>query len=449
MNKQANTIFFISNIKNMLVMIVFCALGVACIWSQTASGPSSGQATTQPGTNNRIQPDDLVYVGAFRLPDGPDEYAWTWSGQALACRPDGDPKGEDDGHGGSLFGTGHNHHQWISEISIPKPAISKAKKPEDLPVAKTLQPFTDIRGKIFTEELEMPMFGMAILPPMGEQKSSKLYFCFAEHMGEGEVFPRHGWCELDLSKPEPAGLWKIGDLQNYLTCDYMCPLPKVWADANTAGRCLATGRFRDGGQASQGPSLFAVAPWKEGNPPAKDSILKPVTLLRYSAVTDEQQQKLKDYHHADQWDGAAFLTAGNKQEKSAMIFVGTKGQGKCWYGFANGVVWPEEEPFPPVPAWPNDQRGWWSTKFTGQVLFYDTAELAAVAAGKIKPYEPQPYATMDIQKFLFADPEPKGQPRRMNLVGDCAFDPQRGFLYIIEPLADGDKSIIHCWQVKQ
>ncbi|MBI5725947.1 MAG: hypothetical protein HZA50_18450 [Planctomycetes bacterium] len=422
------------------------------IWSgaagMPASNPATGQASSRLGASHRIQPADLVYVGAFRLPDGAEEYAWGWSGQALAFRADGDPKGDDDGHGGSLFGSGHNHHQWISEITIPKPVVSKNKKPDDLPVAKTLQPFTDIRGNLFAEEMEQPRCGLAILTPQGEQKSAKLYFCFAQHMDEEGASPRHGWCELDMSKPNPAGLWKIGDLRNYLTCDYMCPLPKAWADANTGGCRLATGRFREGGQAGQGPALFAVAPWKEGDPPAKGAALKAVTLLRYSAVTDEQQHNMKDYQHAGEWSGAAFLAAGDKQEKSAMIFVGTKGQGKCWYGYPNGVVWPEEGPFPPEPQWPNDQRGWWSTKFTGRILFYDTADLAAVAAGKMKPHEPQPYAVMDIQDALFADPDPKGQPRRMNLVGDCAFDPQRGFLYVIEPLADGDKSIIHCWRVR-
>ena len=77
--------------------------------------------------------------------------------------------------------------------------------------------------------------------------------------------------------------------------------------------------------------------------------------------------------------GAVWLTSDNR---SAVVFVGTKGQGKCWYGFANGVVWPEGGPYPPVPPYPNDQRGWWSTSFAAQILSYDPADLAAVAKGK-------------------------------------------------------------------
>jgi len=425
--------------------IAYTCIAICLLLGYSAA---TAQQPPAPDAAHRILPEDLVYVGAFRLPDGPEEYAWLWSGQALAYRPDGDPKGADDGHPGSLFGSGHNWHQWVSEISIPHPVISKSKNLDDLPTATTLQKFADIRGDLYAEEMEQPRCGLAILPPQGEQKTAKLYFCFAPHLDEVGKGPSHGWCELDLSKPQSAGLWRIDDLRNYLTCDYLCPLEKGWADAHAKGNYLATGRFRDGGQAGQGPSLFAIAPWQHGNPPAKGATLEAVTLLRYSAFGEAEQHNLKDYHHSDEWSGAAFLTAGAKGEKSAMVFVGTKGRGKCWYGFANGVVWPEEGPWPEVPDWPNDQRGWWSTKFVPQILFYDPADLAAVAAGRMKPYEPQPYAVMDIGDVMFAEAEPKDQPRRMSLLGACAFDRRNGYLYVVEPRADEDKSIIHCWRVK-
>ena len=99
------------------------------------------------GAAKRIMPDDLVYRGAFRLPDGPEDCAWAWSGQALAYRADGDPKGAADGHPGSIFGCGHNWHQHVTEIGIPRPAVSASKSAKALPVATKLQKFQDIRGK--------------------------------------------------------------------------------------------------------------------------------------------------------------------------------------------------------------------------------------------------------------------------------------------------------------
>jgi len=391
----------------------------------------------------RIAPKDLVYRGAFRLPDGPEEFAWGWSGQGLAYRPDGDPKGADDGHPGALFGIGHNWNQWVSEITIPRPVISPKKNPKDLPTARTLQKFQNVRGKLYGE-MEQARCDLAYLPPQGKQTAPKLYFCWGPHMHDTHRDPSHGWCEPDLSKPASAGPWQIGNELNYVTTDYLFVIPEAWAKAHVGGMRLATGRFRDGGQSSQGPTLFAYGPWLKGNPPPRGARLRAAKLLCYSSVIDAQQRRLRDYHHADDWSGGAWLTAG---EASAVVFVGTKGRGKCWYGFANGVVWPQEAPFPPVPDAPNDQRGWWSTTFVGQVLFYDPADLAAVAAGKKKPWAPQPYATMDIDKRLFARNRADRAKQNPHCVGAASFDRRRGFLYVLEPLADGDKSLVHVWQV--
>ena len=33
-------------------------------------------------------------------------------------------------------------------------------------------------------------------------------------------------------------------------------------------------------------------------------------------------------------------------------------------------------------------------------------------------------------------------------LGAASFDAQRGLLYVFEPLADGDKSLVHVWQVR-
>ncbi|MBN1258078.1 MAG: hypothetical protein JXA52_10285, partial [Planctomycetes bacterium] len=111
---------------------------------------------------------------------------------------------------------------------------------------------------------------------------------------------------------------------------------------------------------------------------------------------------------------------------------------------ANGVVWPEEGPWPEVPDYPNDQRGWWSSGFTAQIIFYNPTDLATVAAGEMQPYEPQPYATLDIEKLLYRE-----KPHlEFHHVGAAAFDAARGLLYIIEPRGDEDKSLIHVWQVR-
>lgn len=385
-----------------------------------------------------IQPDDLVYRGAFRLPDdAPDEVGWMWSGEALAYYPDGDPGGPDDGYPGSLFGAGHGWNTYISEINIPAPLISAGKNVDELPVASTLQPFQDIRGSLFDYYLEIPRVGLAYLPPQGEQSSGKLYFAWAAHLGETETRPSHGWSELDLSNPQTAGTWRIGEYWNYVTGDYLFDIPPDWADQYAAGMRLATGRSRDGGQGAMGPSLFAIAPWQAGNPPEAGSTLPAIPLLLYGSVYDDSPLTLNDYQHSDHWSGAAWLTAG---EKSAVVFIGTKGTGDCWYGYADGTVW--EEPYPEPE--PEGERGWYSSGFEEQILFFDPADLAAVATGQLGSDEPQPYAVMNIDEQMFISANDKALLHG----GSAAFDREHGLLYVLELFADGDKPLVHVWQVK-
>ena len=125
-----------------------------------------------------------------------------------------------------------------------------------------------------------------------------------------------------------------------------------------------------------------------------------------------------------------------------MVFAGTKGKGDCWYGFSDGTVWPDEPPYPPVP--PDGDRGWWSTGFEGQLLFYDTADLAAVARGDLAADQPQPYAVMKLDPYLFHI----NSSQQLRHTGALTFDRERGRLFLIEPLADGDRSIVHVWEVR-
>jgi hypothetical protein len=384
-----------------------------------------------------VQPSDLGYLGAFRLPDSPgmpENVGWEWSSWASGATyyPGGDPSGPNDGYPGSLFGVGHDQTQYVSEVSIPVPVDSATKDVSELNTATTLQSFHDIRGGLFSG-LEMPRVGLEYLPPQGAQTLGKLYFAWAPHMGEGDTNPSHGWCELDLSNPQTAGAWRIGDYWNYVTGDYLFTIPQPWADLHTPGMRLATGRYRDGGQGAQGPSILAIGPRNAGNPPASGTTLSAVPLLLYGNAYQADPPSMDDYHHSDEWSGGAWLTAG---AKSAVVFVGTKGQGDCWYGCADGTR---------APPWPPGcDRGWWSDTFEGQIIFYDPADLAAVAAGTMETWVLQPYATLDIDDVLY---NVTSDQQKYHL-GAAAFDGERGLLYVLEPLVDEDRSIVHVWRVE-
>jgi len=237
------------------------------------------------------------------------------------------------------------------------------------------------------------------------------------------------------------GPWAIDNQIKYTVADYIFAIDEEWASTNTPGNLLATGRFRDGGQGTQGPSLIAYGPWNEGNPPPPNTLLSNIPILLYSSVYDDPDgiYTIKGYHHSDEWSGGAWLTY---QEKSAIIFAGIKGVGDCWYGFYDGTVWPEEEPYPEEGP---GERGWWSDNFVAQIIFYDPEDIARVARGEIESYEPQPYAVLNIENILYNIPE-----NELRHLGAVSFDRENGIIYLFEFRGDyeNEKPLVHVWKLK-
>lgn len=400
-----------------------------------------------------LYPEDLIYEGAIRLPGESGGSNWEYSGYAMTYFAEGDPQGSADGYPGSLFALGHDHHQQISEISIPPPVISAAQDPQALNVATTLQPFQDITQGMFGE-LEIPRAGLAYLPAQAEQSTGRLYFCWGQHF-QFEQVPSHGWSALDLGQPQPAGPWYMGTYTNYVINDYLFEIPADWSDRHTPGLRLATGRFRDGTWSGLGPALFAIGPWLEGDPPPSQAQLERlVPLLLYGEpvygspeIAVREDRRMQTYKPADEWSGGAWLTMDGK---SAVIFVGTKATGTNWYGFSNGVRYPTsgdpDDPIPEIPPWPYDDRGWWSEGVSAQIIFFDPAELAAVARGELATWDPQPYASMAIDDILF-DPGMQVERYKRYLLGAAAYDRERGLLYIMERNADEERSLIHVFEI--
>jgi len=400
----------------------------------------------------RIQPEDLSYQGAFRLPAQTMNSSWEYSGYAMTYYPSGDPNGVNDNYPGSLFAVGHDHHQMVSEISIPVPVISTTKNVSELNTASTLQGFQDITNGMFGS-LEIPRAGLAYLAAQGSQSSDKLHFAWGQHFQGGDT--SHGWSELSLTNPNPKGAWIFGNYANYTSNDYLFEVPSSWSDKYAPGMRIATGRYRDGDWSGHGPALYVYQPWQTDNPPAAGSSISNIKpLLLYGIqepgmieITNNDGMEMEGYSRADEWSSAAWLTTS---EKAAVIFVGTKAIGESWYGYSNGVVYPisgdPNDVIPPLPDWPHDDRGWWSADIRARILFYDTEDLAEVATRRINTYDPQPYAYLDIDQYLY-NPGFDYQRGKRYLIGAAAFDRSNGYLYIMERLADEDRSLVHVWQL--
>ncbi len=298
----------------------------------------------------------------------------------------------------------------VAEISIPVPVISKNLT--DLNQAAFLQTFQDVAQGLFDAYAEMPRIGMQYLSTAAT--SAKIHLAWGQHFHEDAVeqIPTHAW--IDSS----------------------------------------------------------------GTPASQGTRLEETVLLLYESSRDSDDvvnRSLSGYQHLDEWEGGAWITTTTG--KSAVLFGGTKGTGaKYWYGWIN----PAGPDLPCVEtAYVNDFttcrladgsacppedltgceghsdfRGWWSSRFDAQFILYDPTDLAQVASGAMEPWEPSPYASVDIDEHLLLNPAGIEEDmlgtgvQRTYRIGAVAYHRSSNLIYVLEWFADEAKPIVHVWRVK-
>lgn len=450
--------------------------------NETDSGTTPSLAPPPANMGELVQPGDLEYLGAFRLPEGGERpFTFEYGGNAITFNPDGDSSGVQDGFPGSLFITGHDRLPYgelpdgsqVAEVDIPVPI--NTREIESLNRAGFLQDFQNVTSGHFTEMEEIVRTGLLYLD--SPETGPLIHIAWGQHIEPDPTAATHGWSSPNLSDPEFRGPWFIANQSWYNVNDYMLEIPADWADTYASGFRVGTGRFKDGGWSGMGPVIIAYRPWDEnGNPYPAGASIPSITLLHYAASTETEtiEHALTGYQHPDEWSGAAWLTTSSG--KSAILFAGAKSNGsKYWYGYINpaGPEFPcvDEDVLDFVTCRQGDGsacqpedfrecdnhtdfRGWWSTRWDAQFIFYNPADLVRVALGEIQSWEPQPYAILDIDEHLYNNPSEvetdmigSGDQRRYR-IGDVAYDRQNGLIYILELYADGAAPVVHVWKIQ-
>ena len=414
--------------------------------------PMTVIAETNPGEpesrgTTLLSPADLHYLGAFAAPESvlpPDFDEWAYGGHALSFRPGGDPTGPEDGFPGSLYLAGNAQKDTVGEITIPTPTIT-----DDFSLlarAGILQGVTDLTGGLLAAACTAcsscdcaawDMGGLQVL----ENVDRLAWTIFDWYNAGAEDLVSLGWSTFDMITT--SGMWHIGPRPNDLpdpfhngkTSDYLFTAPSAFASQHLGNRWLLSGYHRESGAlgGSQGPTLYAMAPWLDGTPPAAGSDVDAIPLFYYRWFLDctENQYDQCDfdgYRVDDQWGGGAWVDTGTE---AAILVFGLKGLGDNCYGDP-GVECPPDacEPY----------RGYHSDPYEPQILFYDPAVVTEIVEGTRDPWDIQPYEVFSPQEEVF-DPD-------CGVLSSVALDRENGLIYVAESAAGewGDTAI-HVWRV--
>ena len=382
----------------------------------------------------RLHESDLTYRGAFSFPSGDP---WAYGGHALAFFPEGDPSGPNDGYPGSLYAAGHAVQGLAGEISIPVPI--KTTDYSLFSKGNVLQNLADITGGwkdncTYHEDcIYRELSGLAFLPNVSRIVWNLRDWYNAVAYDQDSL----GWSDTDLTHAQ--GVWHVGERNNPLfhnarTCNYLFKAPQDFASEHLSGKWLMAGNHREGGAlgGSQGPTLYALAPWEDGNPPVSGQNLDATLLLYYPEIydcvwTDPSVCHFPGYRAKDNWVGGAWVQTASK---SAVLIFGVKGLGNSCYGSQ------AECGGDPCDMY----KGYHAYPYAAQILFYDPEELKQVVAGTRDPWTVLPYETMNLTDHMLDEGCPE--------LGAAAFDRNNGLIYLTEQTAGpSDETVVHVWQV--
>jgi hypothetical protein len=392
-----------------------------------------------------IDPATVTYLGAFRLPSVSDGNYGTfdYSFAPIAYYPNGDPNGSGDGFPGSLFIAGHPYQAKIAEVSIPTPVVTQSV--DALPVATILQPFTDLR---IAPGYPMGMTYLAsenrIYYTTSDDYIDSTASCLPINVSSPNMPPSIGMFSPNLSAASPRGAWYLNVnntvVHPYMTSRYLMEVPKAAADASFGGRTLMSGRHR-GWCSTNGPQLYAWTPVGSSPPPDKGT-LPAKTVMQYGV----DAQSVNGFSPTNNYQGAIWVSTSTG---SAVIISGLLDfdPARAYYGYDDWKLSTQCDGIVPFPC--SGPRGWRAADPRAAFLFYNPADLAAIAAGSKQSWQVQPYARLDLSKYML-----KPYPATMNMNENYAetivtsIDRARGLIYVSETRVENQlKPVIHVFKV--
>lgn len=389
------------------VLMMIVILGVA-LWTGPASKAQGASSPTSPVAAARlVQPEDLSYVGAFRLPQGSgSEQTFEYGGTALTYYAAHD----------SLVLVGHDWHQRAAEVSIP--AIANNATVSGLARAVFRQPFTDVlEGQIGLIGGGNRKIGGFLI--WGDTLITSAYLYYD---GNGDQALSHFRSGVDFSRTgDVQGPFQVGSARAGFVSGYMTPIPGEWQTAlggpALTGQCCLSIISRT----SLGPAASVFAPTDVGvkNPvPAKAVLGYPITNATLGAL----DQQNPDFNGTTTMAGVVF-PGGTR----SVLFFGRHGLGPYCYGTGGVTGGDCVDPT-------GEAKGNHAYPYAYQIWAYDALNLVAVKEGRKRPWEIKPYKVWTFE-LPFA--------HVTRLLGGVAYDPATNRVFLSASYADGGQPLVH------
>jgi hypothetical protein len=373
-----------------------------------------------------LQQSDLVYQGAFRLPNGTtDQTSFSYGGTALAHNPANN----------SLFLVGHDWYQLTAEISIP--TLVNSTNLNSLNTATLLQPLTDVtNGK--ASNVGSGTYKMGGLLPYGGQLYSSVYLYYDASASQTLS---HYVSSPNLSAHNAQGPFQVGSWAGIVS-GYMALIPSEWQSAfggpALTGNCCLSIISRT----SYGPAASVFNPRDVG---VKNPV--PATPILYYPSA----HPLEPYGAA----GSHYLFGGTTgihglvfpSGTRSLLFIGRQGTGPYCYGEGTSDPSLNNQPVPGESGviycydLASSSKGEHAYPYKYQIWAYDANDLLAVKNGQKNPWDVQPYGVWNFNLAL----ESTGSG---HTIGGAAYDPATQRIYISQSCeSSGCNPVIHAFKV--
>ena len=418
---------------------------------------NDGSGVPDPTTAPLVQPANLVFEGAFRVPDGlhPGAHLDDWSIEHGwdSFQYGGLAMGVDPAHN-SIFMVGNNQGALVAEIGVPSlvPSVDVA----GLTVASLLQPFADpTEGLIDTinpgSDNSKKIGGL--LPDPDHNRLFSAAYDYYDGNGSQQV--SHFVSSLDMSLVgNVLGPYQVGTIGAGFVDGYFGLVPPEWQTA--FGGPVINGNCCLGviSRTSYGPALFAIDPAMLGSSPlpAKPLVYYP----RLHPLLEPGLTPCPDPNTCnpvvDGWNSQSTLFNGTTEVRGvafpsgwrSVLFFGRHGVGEFCYGFGTDQVdlvgtIPDGEIDPYCMDPEDDSKGVHAYPYKDYVWAYDANDLAAAAAGARDPWTVRPYAV-----FPLTLPFATTGGTHMS----ATYDPPSGRIYVSQYQGDGVLPLIYVFKLQ-